>query len=320
MPESAASLASRVQLARELLRRPGNDANGVLGALYDIVLGPVTRAGLLRDSTRLIIVPHGVLTYLPFAALLDSKTGKYVAEQHALLHLATSAALPVLRRGQSEELAGADMEVFAPVPDVLPATRDEAEGIRKVMRGSTAHIGARATEGRLREALQRGGIVHVATHATLNSRNPLFSHIQLVGSRNMLREDDGRLELHELLGLRLNATLVFLSGCETAVGGAWSTRFDTGEDYATIGQTFLFAGAQNVVATLWRIDDVGAAEFAKRFYEARSGDYVAAIATAQRQMINDARYGSPYYWAAYQVSGSGLVRGGAKPGAVSDKR
>jgi CHAT domain-containing protein len=154
--------------------------------------------------------------------------------------------------------------------------------------------------------LAGGGIVHIATHATLNARNPLFTHIQLAGA-SRTAANNGRLEVHELLGAQLHAFLVFLSGCETALGTAWSTQFDTGEDYATLGQAFLLAGVPNVVATLWRIDDVGAAEFARRFYEvAGDREYPEAIAEAQRRLMADARYRSPYYWAAYQVSGSGV--------------
>jgi CHAT domain-containing protein len=132
--------------------------------------------------------------------------------------------------------------------------------------------------------------------------------------------NDGRLEAHELLGMRISAPLVFLSGCETGIGGAWSTRFDTGEDYAALAQTLLYAGARNVVATLWRIDDDGAAEFARYFYEAlRGAGYPEAIAEAQRLLIRNPKYRSPYYWAAYQVSGGGLATA-ANVAAGSDKR
>jgi CHAT domain-containing protein len=84
----------------------------------------------------------------------------------------------------------------------------------------------------------------------------------------------------------------------------------------------LYAGARNVIATLWRIDDVAAAEFAKHFYEAaRGAGYAEAIAEAQRKLMDDSRYRSPYFWAAYQVSGSGLAEPtGARGEAVSDKR
>src|SRR5262249_2790592 len=124
-------------------------------------------------------------------------------------------------------------------------------------------------------------------------------------------------EVHELLAYRVAAPLVFLSGCETALGGAWSTRFDTGEDYTTIAQTLLYSGAKNVVATLWRIDDAGAAAFATRFYRSLGPD---GVAQAQRAMLADPRYKSPYYWAAYEATGSGILTGaGANSTSVSDE-
>ena len=108
----------------------------------------------------------------------------------------------------------------------------------------------------------------------------------------------------------MSAPLVFLSGCETALGGAWSTRFDTGEDYTTLAQTLLYAGAGNVVATLWRIDDAGAAAFAAHFYRYLGPAGVAeGLARAQRAMLADPRYRSPYYWAAYEATGSGISAG-----------
>jgi CHAT domain-containing protein len=318
--EKADALTSRVQLARDLLRRPGSEtqARGVLKALFSIVLGPVVKSGVTRDVRRIVVVPHGVLTYLPFAALMDSNA-RYVAERFVLSHLPTSAALPALR-ASSADIFRERAEVFAPVPRVLPATRDEAEVVGTVLGGAEIHVGARATESRFRSALQRGGIVHVASHASLNSRNPLFSHIALAGGRGANGADNGRLEAHELLGMRISAPLVFLSGCETAMGGAWSTRFDTGEDYAALAQTLLYAGAGNVVATLWRIDDVSAAEFARHFYEAlRLMGFAESIAHAQRKLIQNPTYRSPYYWAAYQVSGAGSATA-ANAAAVSDKQ
>ena len=99
---------------------------------------------------------------------------------------------------------------------------------------------------------------------------------------------------------------MFLSGCETGVGASWSTRFARGEDYATLSQAFLLAGAGNVVATLWRIQDEGAAAFADRFYrELSTVGPAEALAGAQRSTLLDRRHSAPYYWAAYQLSGTG---------------
>jgi CHAT domain-containing protein len=139
----------------------------------------------------------------------------------------------------------------------------------------------------------------------MNSRNSLFSRVELARGTGGSR-DDGRLEVHEVLALRVRAPLVVLSGCETGVGAAWSTQFARGEDYATLAQAFLYAGTRNVMATLWRIGDQGAAAFAERFYRHLALMPPAdALAAAQQDLLKSPRYGSPYYWAAYQVSGDG---------------
>lgn len=135
-------------------------------------------------------------------------------------------------------------------------------------------------------------------------RNPLFSYIELAPRRRPNAEDDGFLELHEVLELDIRASLVFLSGCETGVGTAWTTRFAPGEDYATLAQAFLYAGAGNVIATLWRIEDAGAARFTATFYERLVGrDPAAALAAAQRAAIDSDDLSAPYQWAPYTVSG-----------------
>ena len=178
--------------------------------------------------------------------------------------------------------------------------------MRKVLTGIKEWIGTDATEGALRSALEDRGIVHVATHGVMNTYNPLFSRIMLESGRAGLTEDDGRLEMHELLSMRIRAPLVFLSGCETGLGPAWSTRFSAGEDYATLSQAFLFAGAQNVIATLWPIDDEGASVFVDHFYRALdTRSELEALALAQRQMIDSSKFHSPYYWASYRLSGAG---------------
>lgn len=314
---TADDLAARVRLARDLMAsRAADDARTrrVLGALHTIVFRPVAAAGALRGVRRVIVVSHAVLTYLPLAALVDPATGRYVAEDYAITHVPSAAALPVLRAAAMRELpeARAAAEVFAPFPDALPATAAEARSFRASVPGAVAHEGNAATEGRLREALASGAVVHVATHGVMNARNPLFSRIELAPGDNGRRgpeissDDNGRLEVHELLDLHFQSPLIFLSGCETGLGASWSTQFETGQDYTTVAQALLFAGARNVVATLWRIDDQGAAELATRFYSARKSlGAPEALAQAQREMIANPRWRSPYLWAAYEVSGGG---------------
>ncbi|HEY2855585.1 MAG TPA: CHAT domain-containing protein [Gemmatimonadaceae bacterium] len=305
-------VAARARVVRELAGARTSPTNGTPAAqaLYDLLIAPAERTGALTGVSRLIISPHEALTYVPFAALQERTSGKALVERYVLTYLPSAAALPVLRERKAILQQGSRSHApaaiaLAPFTTELPATAAEARRFAARVPNGQILLGADATERALRAALASGEIVHVATHAELNLRNPMFSEIRLAPG-NGGRNDDGRLEVHEIFGLRVRSELVFLSGCETGAGGAWATDFQRGEDYATLSRAFLYAGARNVIATLWPIDDAGAAELADRFYAHRGAtDDAQALAEAQREMMHDPRFRAPYYWAAYQLSGAG---------------
>lgn len=299
-------IAARVRLARELAGRPtgSSTAGRALAGLYELLVQPAERAGVLAGAQRLIIVPHDAISYVPFAALRDDSTGRWLVQDHALIVLPTASVLPVLRRTVSAGDRRAT--VLAPFPDQLPATRAEAMGLRAVLSRPAVRLGRAASEARARQALAAGDLVHLASHGTLDSRNPLFSRIALSAGEAGVPDDDGRLEVHEILGLRVRSPLVFLSGCQTGLGVARSTTYEAGEDYTTLGQAFLYAGAGGVVSTLWRIEDDGAAALAGQFYR-HLADLAPpeALAAAQRDLLSQPRYSAPFYWAGYTFSGGG---------------
>jgi CHAT domain-containing protein len=225
-------------------------------------------------------------------------------------HLPSAASLPAIRGDHAaSSVDEANGHVFAPFPSDLPSTAREAEAFMAAMPRSTSYRGSAATEAALRLALASPRVVHVATHGSLNARNPMFSRIELSrprGGGSVEIENDGRLEVHELIGLVIRSPLVFFSGCETGAGQAWTDDPVRGTADHTLAQAALAAGAGNVVSTLWRIDDAGAAEFARRFYAHLSrGSVSGALAAAQREMAADARYANPYFWAGYTLSGEG---------------
>jgi CHAT domain-containing protein len=256
----------------------------------------------------LVVVPHGVLSQLPFAALRVGATERWLVQDFEILTLPSAAALPALRRDRGAP-GPSRMAAFAPFPRDLPATRDEARSVKRSAAAGSLAVGGAATEKAVRRALVEGHIVHVATHGVMNARNPLFSRVELARGRGEPRsEDDGRLEVHELLGMTVNSPLVFLSGCETSAFQAWLDDPVRGTGHATLAQAFLQAGASNVAGTLWRIDDDGAAAFAAAFHKTlRSASPVTALAVAQRRLISDPRFGNPYYWASYLMVGSGQL-------------
>jgi CHAT domain-containing protein len=316
---SPEDLASRIRLLRELWGRRDSAHDGGLPAaqgLHDLLIAPLVRDGLLHGVTRLIIVPHGVLEQLPFAALHDRSTGRFLVEDHVIAYASSAGAIPALReRREAAALDLAAVQSFAPFPTQLPGTRREAGVARGTGRNGKLHLGRRATEAQLRRALASGAAVHVASHATLNARNPMFSRLELVRGAGA-GDDDGRLEVHELLGFRVNSPLVVLSGCETALAEDWSGDALRPAGIATLAQAFLQAGAGTVIATLWRIDDLGSAELVSRFYRlAAAGTVADAFARAQREMIRDQdpTYSSPYYWAGFILAGDGRTAGGRNP-------
>jgi CHAT domain-containing protein len=147
----------------------------------------------------------------------------------------------------------------------------------------------------------------------------MFSWLETSPGRAGNPADDGRLEVHEILGLRVRSPLVFLSGCETGLGTGSSTSFTPGEDFATLARAFLYAGARSVVATLWRVDDQAAAALATRFYRRLDAGPTAALAIAQRELLADRRYRAPFYWAGYTSAGDGGAGSLAKSTGLSVK-
>ncbi|HEX6434260.1 MAG TPA: CHAT domain-containing protein, partial [Gemmatimonadales bacterium] len=316
VPVRGTVLASRVRLARELLAGSHEDpalARPVLTALYSDLIAP---AGEWLDGAEtLLVATHGVLSYLPFAALRDSLSGQYLAETKTIVHVPSGAGLAALR-DRGSRAGGAALHsgagfAFAPLPDALRASGDEVQAVGRYASARVV-VGGRATETAVRKALAAGGLIHIASHGYMNSGNPMNSRLALRPTGNSGAED-GWLEVHEVLGLTIASPLLFLSGCETGLGGAWSTSFAPGDDFVTLAQAFLHAGAENVVGTLWRVQDRAAAEFAGAFYQAlQSSDPAAALAQAQRAMLREQAFAHPYHWAGYRITGSALGPAGRK--------
>jgi len=144
-------------------------------------------------------------------------------------------------------------------------------------------------------------VIHVATHGYFNKLNPLLSGLELEPSRR----EDGRLEVHEILGLRLNADLVTLSACEAAMGSGYFAEVPAGDDFVGLTRAFLFAGSPSVLATLWEVDDRSTLQLMKSFYrQLGQTDKARALAEAQRSMLNPGGpYRHPYFWAPFVLVG-----------------
>ena len=310
---NAEDLAGRVRLVRDLLgRAPTRDsgnvgADVVLRALHRTLIEPLVASGTLAGARQLIVVPHGALAYLPFAALRSS-SGRPLVDDYALLYLPVAAALPALRASGSLP-AAVPFVSLAPFPRALTSSGTEARRAADAHARSTTLLGGRATEAAMREALRSGAIVHVAFPRDDGDGKPdVFAH--RVRSRDRCPARQRATRGARATGASGEQPARVSLGCETGVGVAWSSRYAQTDDHATLEQALLYAGARTVIATRWRIEDQSAAVFAALFYAhlgRNSHDVAEALASAQRDLRRDPRFNAPHYWAAYAVSGSGSL-------------
>jgi len=194
----------------------------------------------------------------------------------------------------------------APLRDLerLPATRGEAKAIAALAPAGqvwTARDLAANREAVLSGKLRDYRVVHFATHGLADTRNPELSGLvlSLVDASGQPRE--GFLSLSDIYELDLDADLVVLSGCRTALG-----KEVRGEGIMGLTRAFLYAGVPRVVASLWRVQDRTTAALMTRFYRALWRDHLppaAALRKAQRSLRQDPRYRAPYSWAGFVLQG-----------------
>jgi CHAT domain-containing protein len=144
-------------------------------------------------------------------------------------------------------------------------------------------------------------IVHFATHGLINNQHPDLSGIVLSLVDEQGRAQNGFLRLYDIYNLKLNADLVVLSACQSALG-----KDIKGEGLVGLTRGFMYAGAPRVVATLWRIDDRASADMMRRFYEAMLKDGLrpaAALRAAQISMLRDRRWHAAHFWAPFTLQG-----------------
>lgn len=302
IPTPNKELRARIELLRDLITRADSgDWQLPAAALRRILIEPLEKEGWLEGVSKLCLVPHGLLHYVPFAALPRQGQGKpqFLLDDYQISYLPAASALAY--RSQEPSL-NTRLMALAPERAGLRYARQEAQSIGRQFNGeSLLLLGRQATETAFKQNGQDFGVVHFATHGYFNKLNPLFSGVELeAGGGN-----DGRLEVHEILGLRLRANLVTLSACETALGSGYFSEAPPGDELVGLTRAFLFAGSPSVLATLWEVDDRSTLELMRAFYAGLAeGNKAAALAEAQRALRNgDGRYRHPFYWAPFVLVG-----------------
>lgn len=299
-------------------------------ALGRMLLGPI--AGRL-DRQRLIVVPDGALEYVPFGALPDVALVPLI-QSHEIVYLPSVSALAVQRRvlerrppapkrlivladpvftpndprlirqAVTGAKAAATRGDDSPVFERLPGSRQEAEAIAALVPPSEARVALDFDASRaeaLSDRLSGYRIVHFATHGVIDAEHPALSGLALSMVDRTGQPQAGFLHLHDIYNLRLNADLVVLSGCRTALG-----KEVRGEGLLGLTRGFLYAGAPRVVASLWRVEDQATAALMTRFYRALWQEHLkpaAALRAAQLSVSRERRWRDPYFWAGFVLQG-----------------
>jgi CHAT domain-containing protein len=282
-----ATYAGRVDLARARF-------NTDIGArLYQDLVTPLQP--YLGGVGRLLIVPDGVLHYVPFEALVRSPATSYLAtryllDEYQVLYLPTAHFMST---GAGADYALSRSAAVLAVGFEAPGADRELSSVGAAWsaRRVTLLRGERATEGAVRAAATRYALVHFAVHARAEDLDPLASHLRLAADS----VSDGLYHVSEIAATRRDARLVVLSGCETLSG-----RLYSGEGLMGLARAFLSSGASAVVATQWPIG-AATAELMGAFHRRlASGETPsAALRDARLELRSRPRTSHPFYWAGF---------------------
>ncbi len=330
IPAGSPEIGRKVRMLRQAIQEQ-RDIRPAAEGLSDLLLMPAARH--IAKSSRLLILPDGPLHFLPFDVLSCPGTGRfrYLMEKKPVHYAASATVYRELKQMPPPEMKGRVTamgdpyygaervggcvhsalrnEIVAP----LPSSGDEVRNIGKVFPGSSSFLGREASEEVAKSEAGNAAILHFACHGFVNEAQPLESGL-LLSVPAEGSEENGFLQAWEVFeGMRMNAELVTLSACESALG-----RELGGEGILGITRAFQYSGARMVLSSLWQVSDASTSELMTRFYQfhgkgmrADSALRRAKMTLLKKPLIIKNEKGSkskldashPFYWAAFSLYG-----------------
>ena len=330
--EESDALFEQIGDFREAIWERKEEAYEQARELYKVLVSPVE--GMLRGAERVWIMAEGGLQLVPFAALIDRRN-QYLGTRTALAY-APSLTLALSSRGERPASERAAVIVAAPdtgAPDIadaviagggrglympirglympirgeggvslaltnmsmvpLPGAKAEGEAIAQCFDECLLLTDKEATKESL---WQEGGscdILHIATHGFADPDVPELSGLLLAGGDE---EPYEVLRAVDVYSWPLAARLVTLSACQTALG-----QDVQGEGIVGLARAFIYAGARDVVCSLWPVSDESTATLMTAFYEAlaKGATVEQALQQAQSALPQTGENSHPFYWAGF---------------------
>jgi CHAT domain-containing protein len=292
--------------------------------LYNILIKPLEN---LLEGRNLIIIPDGILSYLPFELLISELPAHpspaysslpFLLKKHPVsyAHSATLlneyAATSAKRGGRLMAFAPKYESNGEPIPDILnsrsryrdnlkplPASRVEVKNILSLA-GGKLWIDEEATEKNFKQNAPDYKILHLAMHTLIDDLNPMFSKLVFTQDKDSI--EDGLLNTFEIYNLSLKASMAVLSSCKSGWG-----KFQTGEGVLSLARGFLYAGVPSIVMTLWEIEDQSSADVMTLFYKhlkkGKRKDEALRLAKLEFLSNADMLKSHPYFWGGYVAIG-----------------
>ncbi len=295
------------------------------GKLYQLLA-----ADWKKSHKQIIIIPDGMLGYVPFEILLTrpAATGSrkywqlpylikdhvvsyhysatlYLSEQHQeheaqYQHFIAGFAPDFTGSGEGPSPADSLLAERGNGLERLVGAEQELRKIADMFKGKF-FFGQQATKEHFREASQHSRVVHLGTHGIMNDQNPDMSYLVFAASPDSL--PDNLLHTYEIYNMKINAELVTLSACNTGTG-----QLSAGEGVMSLARSFAYAGSPNVVTSLWAASDYATAQLMQRFYYYLSNgwDKNKALHQAKLDFLDkaDDNLSDPYFWGSFVLVGN----------------
>ncbi len=316
--EDVKNLEREVQAYLELIKQPSTQTIQIKTILHQshsiykkLLAGPLTT---VSEKKRLIVIPDNWISYLPMETLVtsyderemdqyDSPNVHYLFEDYTVsydysgsLLLKNMSSKP---KGTSRKLLGLAPSFRSPIADVerscssdelysLQCSQIEVKQLNDYFSGIN-FVGDSATTSRFIQTASDYQIIHLATHACIDSENPMLNKIFFA---------DDYLTNYDLYGLQLNAELAVLSACNTGSG-----QLIKGEGVMSLSKGFIHAGVPSTVTSLWSVDDCATSTIMTKFYDnLKKGlrkDKALQQARVEYLAEADKAFQHPYYWGAF---------------------
>lgn len=273
------------------------------------------------DGKRLIIVPDGVLGYLPFESLvteikslseINYRDLSYLLKKNPISYSYSST---LLFRDYYHKHNVQSLLAFAPEYDLSPINdylferglseklklhpllyaKEEVSNISKIYKGEI-YLDDKASETVFKKNASDFGIIHLAMHTIIDDVDPMHSKMIFANHNDTL--NDGFLNTYEIYELDLQAQMAVLSACNTGSG-----KINKGEGIMSLARGFIFAGVPSIIMTLWEVEDKSGSKIMTLFYEnlERGLSKDIAMQKAKLSYLDQSTqlFSHPYFWSAF---------------------